>query len=64
MENWDRINAVQRMQDYIEQNIDKPITLYELSRYAAYSPYHCERIFALFHTWALSTSYERRTKNG
>lgn len=45
MENWEKINAVQRMQDFIEQNIHKPITLYELSRCAGYSPYHCARIF-------------------
>lgn len=37
MESWDRIDAVQRMQDYIEQNIDKQITLYELSRCAGWA---------------------------
>lgn len=45
MENWERIDAIQRMQDYIEKNINKPITLYELSRCAGYSPFHCARIF-------------------
>lgn len=45
MENRERIDAVQRMQDYIEQNINQPITLYGLSRCAGYSPYHCARIF-------------------
>jgi AraC-like DNA-binding protein len=45
MESWERIDAVQRMQDYIEQNIHEPITLYELSKCAGYSPFHCARIF-------------------
>ncbi len=45
MENWERIDAVQRMQDYIEQNIHEPVTLYELSKCAGYSPFHCARIF-------------------
>lgn len=45
MESWERINAVQRMQDYIEQHIHESITLYELSKCAGYSPFHCARIF-------------------
>jgi len=45
MERWERVEAVQRMQDYIEQNIHEPITLSELSRCAGYSPFHSARIF-------------------
>ena len=45
MENWDWINAVQRMQDYIEANLKQQITLYQLSRVAGYSPWHTLRIF-------------------
>ncbi len=45
MESWERIDAVQRMQEYIEQNIHEPITLYELSKCAGYSPFHCARVF-------------------
>lgn len=45
MENWEKINAVQRMQDYIEQNINEPITLYNVAQAAGYSPWHSERIF-------------------
>ncbi len=45
MQNCEKAEAVQRMQDHIEANIHKPITLYELSRCAGYSPYHCLRIF-------------------
>jgi AraC-like DNA-binding protein len=41
----DHIDAVQRMQDYIESNLSSPITLYDLSRSAGYSPFHCARIF-------------------
>jgi AraC-like DNA-binding protein len=45
MEIWEQINAVQRMQDYIKQNIHYPITLHDLSRCAGYSPFHCARFF-------------------
>lgn len=45
MQNSERAEAVQRMQDYIEENIHKPITLYALSGCAGYSPFHCVRIF-------------------
>ncbi len=47
MDNWENINAVQRVQDYISENINKPITLYMLSRAAGYSPWHTSRIFKL-----------------
>lgn len=45
MENWDKINAVQRMQDYIAEKVNEPITLYMLARVAGYSPWHTSRIF-------------------
>lgn len=45
MESWDKINAVQRMQDYIEDNLKMPITLYDLSRASGYSPWHALRVF-------------------
>jgi AraC family transcriptional regulator len=45
MESWDKINAVQQMQDYIEVNLKETITLYQLSRVAGYSPWHALRIF-------------------
>jgi AraC-like DNA-binding protein len=38
--------AVSRMQSYIEAHLDVQITLYDLSRAAGYSPWHCARIFA------------------
>lgn len=45
MENWEKINAVQRMQIYIENHINESITLYMLASEAGYSPWHCTRIF-------------------
>ena len=45
MESREQVDAVQRMQDYIESNINCPITLYDLSRCAGYSPFHCARVF-------------------
>lgn len=45
MENWDKIDAVQRMQDYIEEKLNEPITLYGLAKVAGYSPWHTSRIF-------------------
>lgn len=45
MDNWERINAVQRMQDFIAEKVDEPITLYMLAKVAGYSPWHTSRIF-------------------
>jgi AraC family transcriptional regulator len=45
MESRERISAVQRMQDYIEQHIKEPITIYKLAQAAGYSPWHSARIF-------------------
>ncbi len=39
------VEAVQRMQDYIETHLDEPVTLVQLARAAGYSPYHCTRLF-------------------
>lgn len=45
MNNWDKINAVQRVQNYIEENINEPITLHRLSQAAGYSPWYTSCIF-------------------
>lgn len=45
MERWEIINAVQRMQDYMEQNLNNPITLSDLAKAAGYSQWHSARIF-------------------
>jgi AraC family transcriptional regulator len=45
MERWEVINAVQRMQDCIDEHINSPITLSELAKAAGYSQWHSARIF-------------------
>jgi len=45
MERWGKIEAAQKMQDFIEENIQEPITLLDLARCSGYSPFHCTRIF-------------------
>lgn len=45
MERWDVINAVGRMQDYIEEHLHSPITLSDLAKAAGYSQWHAARIF-------------------
>ena len=44
-ERWEAIEAVQRVQDYIEAHIQEPISLSQLARAAGYSPWHTARIF-------------------
>ena len=45
MDNLERIDAIQRMQDYIDDHINEQITLYDLAGCAGYSPFHCTRLF-------------------
>lgn len=45
MEIWEKVNAVQRMQNYIEEHVTEDITLYMLAKAAGYSPWHAARIF-------------------
>ncbi len=45
MEHWEKIMAVQRMQDMIDRNIKETITLKMLAAAAGYSPWHSARIF-------------------
>lgn len=45
MENWEQINAVAKMQCYIEEHLEEPITLYILAQVAGYSPWHCAKFF-------------------
>ena len=44
-ERWEAIDAVQRIQDYIEAHIQEPISLSQLARAAGYSQWHTVRIF-------------------
>ncbi len=41
----EHVEAVQRMQDYIQQNLDKDITMAELARISQYSPWYSHRLF-------------------
>ena len=41
----EHVEAVQRMQDYIGQNLDKDITMAELAEISGYSPWYSYRLF-------------------
>ena len=41
----ERIEAVQRMQDYIENNLEQDISMADLSKAAGYSPWYSYRLF-------------------
>lgn len=45
MDRWEPVNAVQRMQAYIEEHLHEPITLHMLARAAGYSPWHAAKVF-------------------
>jgi AraC family transcriptional regulator len=45
MENYEKVNAVQRMQDCIDRHLQEPINLHMLAQAAGYSPWHSARIF-------------------
>ncbi len=45
MDRWEPVNAVQRMQAYIEAHLNEPITLHRLAEAAGYSPWHAARLF-------------------
>lgn len=44
----DRIEAVQRMQEYIEENLYSDITLDNLARVSGFSPWYAYRLFVLY----------------
>ncbi len=44
--NWDKIHAVQRMQDYIMRHHQQEISLADLAKAAAYSPWQALRAFS------------------
>ncbi len=45
MDREETIRAVRRMQDFIDEHMNEPITLSQLAGAAAYSQWHCERLF-------------------
>lgn len=50
----ERILAVQRMQEYIERNLNKEITLAELAKISLFSPWYSYRIFKEFTNLTIS----------
>lgn len=57
----DRIEAVQRMQDYIEKHLREEISAVDLARAAGFSPWYARRLFALF-TGLAPSDYIRRLR--
>lgn len=53
--------AVQRMQDYIETNLEQEITMADLSRQALFSPWHAHRLFKSY-TGLTPMEYIRRLR--
>ena len=45
MKELEKVIAVQKMQDYIENNLNNNITLYQLSQCSNYSPWYSARLF-------------------
>lgn len=45
MDIWEKLNAVQRMQDYIHQHLDEDIALEDICKVSMYSKWHSFRIF-------------------
>ena len=40
-----KVDAVQRMQDYIERHLNEPVTLQKLAKAAGYTASHASRVF-------------------
>jgi AraC-like DNA-binding protein len=59
----EQIDAVARMQEYIENNLDKNITLDSLSKVSNYSPWYSYRLFVK-HVNLTPADYIRRSKLG
>ena len=57
----EQVEAVQRMQDYIQENLKETVTLADLSRVSLFSPWHSYR---LFRQWTNQTpaDYIRRLR--
>ena len=57
----EQVLAVQHMQDYIEENLEREITLSDLARVSFFSPWHAYRLFRAF-TGCTPAEYIRRTR--
>ncbi len=69
---WERRKAVQRMQEYIELNLERKITMSKLTNAACYSIFHSAKIFKEITGWSpfeyirmrrLSAAAEKLVKN-
>ncbi len=45
MERWEKVRAVERIQQYIDNHLKERITLLQLAKVAGYSPWHTTRVF-------------------
>lgn len=45
MERWDKVAAVRKMQDFMEDNLHNQVSLSQLAKAAGYSQWHCSRVF-------------------
>jgi AraC-like DNA-binding protein len=45
VERWEKIKAVQRMQEYIDGNLTEAVTMHKLAQAAGYSSFHAARMF-------------------
>lgn len=57
----EQILAVQRMQDYIEENLEKDITLSDLAMISCFSPWHSYRLFRMYTSYT-PAEYIRRLR--
>lgn len=57
----EQIEAVQRMQDYIEAHLSEDITISDLANVAMFSPWYARRIF-IAHTGVTPSDYIRRLR--
>lgn len=57
----ERIDAVQRMQNYIAEHLSEDITLSDLAKAALFSPWYARRIF-IAHTGVTPSDYIRRLR--
>ena len=56
----DILNRVVSSVEFIEENLDKPITLAEVSRAVNFSPFHFHRIFRAFVGESVSDYIKKR----
>ena len=53
---------IDKVTEYIHQNIDQPLSLHKMAGIACFSPFHFHRVFT-FLTGETPTEYIKRTRN-